>query len=86
MVISFRLLCRACGEGVEAALPAAVGEQGEGGRVPGGGCASHHLRFAKVTFHLTAFHSPLWSVADKLFHQWIRDCYVRFESGGVVSN
>jgi len=44
VVILFRILCRVRGEGVEAALPAAVGEQGEGG----GGCASHHLRAEKV--------------------------------------
>ena len=54
VVISFRLLCRVPGAGVEAALPAAVGEQGEGG----GGCASHHLRAEKVPglFHLIAFY------------------------------
>ena len=53
VVISFRLLCRVRGAGVEAALPAAVGEQGEGG----GGCASHRLRAEKVPglFHLIAF-------------------------------
>jgi len=53
VVILFRILCRVRGEGVEAALPAAVGEQGEGG----GGCASHRLRAEKVPglFHLIAF-------------------------------
>ena len=74
VVILFRILCRVRGEGVEAALPAAVGEQGEGG----GGCASHHLRAEKVPglFHLIAFlfyflpfHISRWGIgAVGIFH------------------
>lgn len=54
--VFFLIFCvyRICGESIEAALPAAVGEQGEGAPVPGGGCASIHLPSAKVAFHLSA--------------------------------
>jgi hypothetical protein len=54
MMILVHLVCRVCGAGVEAALPAAVGEQGEGG----GGCASHHLRSEKVPAFFTS--SPFY--------------------------
>ena len=87
VVISFRLLCRVRGAGVEAALPAAVGEQGEGG----GGCASHRLRAEKVPglFHLIAFFylfhftfhgGGLGQSGTRVISSVTHDSYVRFES------
>ena len=85
VVILFRILCRVRGEGVEAALPAAVGEQGEGG----GGCASHHLRAEKVPglFHLIAFfficsisHFTVGDWGSRDISSVNHDSYVRFES------